>query len=146
MNQGFSTVMFKVITDFEQFKLLEDVDFFTADGRHFRLPKYAPSDLASTPPAVWGPPLFLPPCGWYGPSVYGHDCAYQNTLLEVVEDALGNEVVRKANLDKPTSDALCREMLHWQKPNPTPSEATQIEAIYEGVTLGGWHAFQEDRS
>lgn len=94
--RGFDTIDFKVITDFKQFKLLEAVRYGAADGTLYELPKYAPSDLASTPEAIWGPPLYLPPCGWYGPAVYGHDCAYQNTLLIVEADG----TKRKANITK----------------------------------------------
>ena len=38
------------------------------------------------------------------------------------------------------------EAMHWQKPTPTESEILQMDAIYERVTIGGWHAFKEDRS
>lgn len=140
--RGFNTIDFEVITDFVQFKLLKPVRYGALDGTVYELPQYAPSDLASTPDGIWGPPLYLPPCGWYGPAVYGHDCGYQNTLLIVNPDG----TTRRANLNREQCDALCREMLQWLRPNPTVRERVQIKAIYDGVALGGWHAFKEDRS
>lgn len=140
--RGFATIDFHVITDFKQFKLLKSVDYGALDGKVYRLPAFAGSDLASTPPAVWGPPLYLPPCNWYGPAVYGHDCGYQDTLVIVQEDG----TTRKAALTKEQCDALCLEMMHALKPNPTALESAQMQAIYDGVSLGGWHAFKEDRS
>lgn len=139
--RGFDSIQFKTLSDFTQWKLLEAVRYGAADGTLYELPRYASSDLASTPMAVWGPPLFLPPCGWYGPAVYGHDCGYHDTLLIVNPDG----TTRKAHLPKAACDTLCLEMLHWLKPNPTELEALQIGAIYHGVSLGGWHAFKEDR-
>ena len=136
----FSTVLFKVVTDFTLFKLFEAVEYLASDGKRYRLPVGAGSDVASTPPATWGPPLFLTPCGWYGPAVYGHDCGYQNTL-EVWQDGGW----RLAALSKADCDALCLEMMKSLKPVRTLLEEAQMRAIYDGVSFGGWHAFKEDR-
>ena len=128
--------------DFRNVKLLKPEDFLARNGTLYRLPYGASSDLASTPKAVWGAPLFLIPCGWYAHAAFGHDCGYQNTLLIVLPD--GSTV--KARLSKAECDSLLLEMMQSLKPEPTSFETLQMNAIYDGVALGGWHAFKEDRS
>ena len=142
MKRGFSTQLFKTISDFQQFKLLEEIRYGATDGTQYLIPLYASSDLASTPQAVWGALLFLVPNGWYAVSAFLHDSAFQNTLL--VEDA--NGIRRLANLTEAQANDLLLEAMHWQKPTPTDFERLQMNAIYEGVAIGGWNAFKEDRS
>lgn len=141
---GFVNTQWKTINlgDFRNFELLQDEDYIARDGTHYRLPAFAPSDLASVPPIFWGAPLFLIPCGWYARPAYGHDCAFKNNLLLVN----GNGTSQRANLTEKASNALLLEMMESVKPNPTLFEIAQRDAIYEGVTIGGWHAYKEDRT
>jgi hypothetical protein len=121
---------------------LKPVDYFSLDGTLYRIPAYQPTDYASTPPEVWGAPFFLIPYGWYCLSVAGHDSAYQNLLLVVHMDGS----VTLANLTEEKSNALLLEMMQSLKPQPTLEEKAQMDEIYRGVTIGGWHAYKEDRS
>ena len=131
----------KTVSDFRNFALLEDVGYGALDGTNYILTKGAQSDLASTPPEVWGLPLFLIPNGWYALPAFGHDCAYRNTLFILEPDGMRSV----ANLPKDKCDQLLLEMMQTLKPNPTPAEEAQMKAIYEGVALGGWHAYKTDR-
>lgn len=131
--------------DFRNFKLLKAERYLARDGTLYELPQYAPSDLASVPPEFWGAPLFLTPFGWYAHPAYLHDCGFQNTLL-VVTQSNGCEIKVKAALTEAKCNALILEAMQLLKPEPSVLEAAQMKAIYEGVALFGWHAFNEDRS
>ncbi len=143
MQTGFSTQMIELAFngDLSCAKTLSPVDYVTRDGRRFRIPKFQNTDFASTPKAVWGFPLFLIPTGWWSIPAIGHDAAFQNTLLAVHLDGS----VTLANLTEAQCNDLLCEMMCAIKPNQTLFETSQMRAIYEGVTLGGWHAFKEDR-
>ena len=143
MQNGFSTQLVKIIfaTDLSCAKALEPMRYQSFDGTVYEIPYCQPTDFASTPPLTWGPPLYLIPTGWWAIPAMGHDAAFQNTLLVVNED--GSKT--KANLTEQQCNALFLEMMQAIKPNPTLFEKLQMEAIYEGVTIGGWHAFKEDR-
>jgi len=136
--------MFKVICDGDLScsKFLEAVRYQAKDGTLYEIPEYCPTDFASTPRETWGPPLFLIPTGWWCLAVGGHDAAYRNLLLIVQTDGTKH----LADLTEFESNDLLLEMMESLKPNPTPLERAQMDAIYAGVTLGGWHAFKEDRA
>ena len=55
----------------------EPVELARDDGRRFRIPIGAKSDLASTPRFMW---MTLPPFGTYARSARVHDAAYQGSL------------------------------------------------------------------
>lgn len=140
----FSTVDFEVIcdVDFSVSKFLKPVDYTANDGVIYRIPLAQPTDFASVPSEFWGPPLFLIPYGWYSLPAAGHDSAYQN-LLQIVNV---DDTTKLANLTEDQSNDLLLEMMQTIKPNPTTFEKLQMAAIYHGVTIGGWHAFKQDRS
>lgn len=141
---GFSTVDVEIIfaSDLSVAKVLKHVDFWSKNGVHYRIPDYQPTDFASTPPATWGPPLFLIPTGWWAVPVIGHDSAFQNLLLVVNPDG----TTRLANLSEQDCNDLLLEMMQAIKPNPTTFERLQMDAIYQGVTQFGWHAYKQDRA
>ena len=58
----------------------EPIELAAPLGNRYRVPIGAPSDLASTPSVLWGPPANLPPFGTYARSARVHDAAYQGTL------------------------------------------------------------------
>ena len=128
--------------DFSVSRLLQAVDYVAQDGTHYRIPFAQPTDFASIPPALWGPPLFLIPYGWYSLPAVGHDALYQNLMLVVYPDGSTS----LANRTEQQSNDLLLEMMHVIRPIPTEFEKLQMDAIYEGVTIGGWHAFKQDRS
>jgi hypothetical protein len=141
---GFLNCDWKTITsgDFRNFKLLEDEDYIAIDGTHYRLPKYAPSDLGSIPSPLWGPPLFLVPFGLFARPFYLHDCGFQNTLLIVNNDG----TTKVANLTEEKCNDLLLEAMNSVSNSLTELEKAQRDAIYQGVRIGGWHAYKEDRS
>ena len=144
MLSGFTTTECEIIFngDFSVSKLLKPIDYVSRAGVQYRIPFCTPTDFASTPKAVWGFPLYLIPTGWWAIPAVGHDAAFKNLLLVVNAD--GSTAL--ANLTEQASNDLLREMMQAVKPNPTLLESSQMKAIFEGVTVGGWHAFKEDRS
>jgi len=123
-------------------KFLKPVDFVAKDGTQYRIPAYQPTDYASTPPEIWGAPLFLLPYGWWSLPSALHDSAYQNLLLEVQTDG----TTHLADLAKADCDALLFEAMESIMPHPTAFQKSQMNEIYEGVMLLGWHAFKDDRN
>jgi hypothetical protein len=147
----FSTRIATVDTsDFRHFILMDSVEYLSMAGVLYRLPRFAPSDLASIPEACWS---LLSPAGRdgaeYALAAYGHDCAYQNTLLVWPATALPPTVVVpndntgwvKAALLKPDCDLLLKEMML-----ACLVPAVIVETIYEAVNLAGQSSFNEDRS
>jgi hypothetical protein len=122
-------------------KFLKPVDYWAADGTQYRIVG-AMTDYASTPPEVWGPPFFLIPYGWWSLPAAGHDDAFQNRLLIVQTDG----TTHLADLTERESNDLLDEMMQAIKPNPTVFEKAQMDAIYEGVTIGGFHSYKVDRT
>lgn len=131
MTPGFQSKIVEVVTqDGRNFKLLKPVTYVAADGRVFVIPAGASTDGASVPSSLW--PL-LPPFGDYWLAAYLHDSAYQNTL-KTDSGAI-------AGLSKEQCDLLLKEaMQSLGVPLATVAE------IYEGVAIGGWKAFKQDRS
>jgi hypothetical protein len=125
-------------------KVLKPVFYLSLDGTLYEIPPFQPTDYASAPPALWGPPLFLIPYGWWSLPALGHDSAFQNSLLAVNSDGLKHLAFPGADTEG-ACNVLLLEMMKAIKPNPTTFEKLQMDAIYEGVTIGGWHAFKEDR-
>jgi len=144
MESGFSTVDVEIIysLDLSVCKLIKPVDYISKSGMHYRIPIGASTDFASVPKELWGALLFLIPTGWYSLPAELHDSAYQNTL-QVID---GQCNIMIANLNEQESNDLLLEAMQSIKPQPTLFEKAQMDAIYEGVTIGGWHAFKEDRS
>ena len=143
MNYGFSTVDIEIIfaSDLSVSKLLKPVRFTMPEGDAYEIPYCQPTDFASVPKAMWGAPLFLIPTGWWALPSIGHDAAFQNTLLKINPDGSRTP----ANLTESQCNTLLLQMMRAIKPNPTAFEKLQMDAIYAGVTIGGWHAFIEDR-
>jgi len=147
----FSTRIASVDTsDFRHFVLMDSVEYFSLAGVLYRLPRYAPSDLASIPRPCWS---LLAPAGEngaeYALAAYGHDCCYQNTLLVWPSTAMTPTVAVhndnigwiKASLSKSDSDLLLKEMM-LACGVPTGI----VETIYEAVNLAGQSSFNADRS
>lgn len=136
--------------DFRHFMLTASVEYFSLAGVLYRLPRFATSDLASIPDELWS---LLPPQGKdgaeYGLAAFGHDCAYQDTLLmwpagskqdgtPIPNDNTGWV---KTTLARDDCDLLLGEMMAACK---VPVEI--VEEIYAGVRFGGKWAFDEDRA
>ncbi len=130
MQQGFQNCDWLTINeeDFRHCKLLKDEDYLSLNGTHYRIPRGAYSDLASTPPEIWG--------------AYLHDSAYQNTLLIVNSEGF----TKLANLKKDECDNLLLEAMNSVNPNPSEFQKLQRDAIYKGVSYGGYHSYKEDRN
>ncbi len=116
--------------DGRNWKLLTPMVYQSRDGRVFIVPRGASTDGASTPALIAS---LFPPTGAYWQSAVLHDSAYQNTL----ETASGF----KAGLSKDDCDLLLKEAMELSGVDPIT-----VETIYEGVRLGGWMAFKNDRS
>ena len=144
MSFGFRTqdveIMFAV--DLSVSKLVKPIDYFSRDGTHYRIPYAQPTDFASIPKALWGPPLFLIPTGWWSIPTLAHDAAFRNMLQIVNPDG----TTPLANLNEKQCNDLLLEMMQSIKPNPTLFEKAQMDAIYTGVSIGGQRAFDNDRS
>ena len=117
----FSTDQLKVSTaDGHNFTLLEPFTYLCKDGTIIIVPEGSQSDGASTPQILWNT---LPPFGVYFKAAFLHDFLYRAT-----------------EFPKEFCDNVLLEAMECLGVN-------QIEAdtIYEGVHLGGWMAFNEDR-
>ncbi len=141
--QGFQNCLWKTINqgDFRNFKLLENEDYIASNEIHYRIPKSASSDLGSVPSALWGPPLFLVPFGVFARPFYLHDSAFQNTLLIVGQDGS----TRIANLMEKESNNLLLEAMN-SIGELTELQKLQRDTIYQGVSIGGWKSYKEDRA
>lgn len=116
------------------FVLQEDVDLVTDSGAHYRVPIGAETDGASTPCELWPT---LPPFGPYFLAAIVHDAAYRGTLQRQME----NGFWAPAMLSKSDADALFLDCM-----TALGVEQLTKEALYEGVHLAGWKAFNEDRA
>ena len=128
---GFQSKIAEVLTtDGRNFKLLKSITYISEAGITYIMPAGAPSDGASTPAILWPK---IPPFGDYWLAAYLHDCAYQNTLQ--LSDGT------KAKLLKSQCDDLLKEAML-----SLGVDKVMVDTIYEGVVLGGWEAFKDDRS
>jgi hypothetical protein len=140
---GFDSVDFQTIQciDYSVSKLVKPVDYFSRDGTHYRIPYAQPTDFASIPKVLWGPPLYLIPTGWWSLPCIAHDSAFRNMLLVVLPDGS----TKLASLNEQQCNDLLLESMQAIKPNPTAFEKLQMEAIFQGVSIGGGSAFKDDR-
>ena len=113
--------------------LQEPLDLVADGSTRYRVPAGAASDGASTPPALWP---FLPPFGGYWLAAVVHDAAYRGTLLKFSGNAWVPAMLSKAESDNLLFDL----MVACSVP-----EATR-NTIFEGVSVGGWKAFRNDRA
>lgn len=141
---GFSTqdveIMFSV--DLSVAKLVKPVDYVARDSTVYRIPYAQPTDFASIPKELWGPPLYLIPTGWWSLPTVMHDSAFRNMLLVVNSDGS----TQLANLNEQQCNDLLLESMQSIKPNPTMFEKLQMDAIFTGVSIGGIKPFEDDRS
>jgi hypothetical protein len=142
---GFSTQIAEIIFDGDPSTsmFLKPIRYADRAGRLFEIPYCQPTDFASIPKEFWGAPLFLIPFGWYSIPAGGHDALFQNTMRIVNADGTTQRALIKSESE---CNDLLLEMMQSIKPNPTIFEKMQMDAIYEGVTIGGWHAFKADRT
>jgi hypothetical protein len=101
-------------------ELLEPMRYFTSTGAIITVPVGTISDGASTPRTIWPT---LPPFGSYWRACVLHDHLYRNTFLP---------------------RDYCDQMLNEAMVACGVPDAQRI-AIYEGVRMGGWKAFDDDR-
>lgn len=134
MDPGFSIQNWLCITgDGRIHTVMQDVLYCTKARVQYKIPSGATSDGASTPQAIWN---IIPPFGSYWKAAFLHDCAYRNTLQVLQDD--GSWV--RARVTKDVADLLLLEAMELLGTH----EATRVE-IYEGVKLGGWKSFEDDR-
>jgi Protein of unknown function (DUF1353) len=136
--------------DFRLFCLMDSIEYLSLDGTLYRIPRLTWSDLASIPDELWS---LLPPQGKdgaeYGLAAFAHDAAYRDKLLMWPAGSMPNGAPIpnentgwiKAELPKDKCDLLLKEAMLACK---VPENIVNI--IYEGVRLGGQHAFNTDRS
>jgi hypothetical protein len=121
-------------SDGRNFVLQEPLEVVRDDGARFRVPAGATSDGASTPSEMWA---ILPPFGPWWLAAIVHDAAYRGTL----ERQMANDTWMVAMLPKEQCDLLFLDCM-----SALGVEQGKKEALYEGVRLGGWKAFREDRA
>lgn len=121
MTPGFSTLSIKVETsDGRNVIVLEDFSFTDSKGNVYVVPAGSKSDGASTPRFLWRE---LPPFGVYWLAAVFHDWLF-----------------RYSKLPEHQCNALLLEaMVSLNVP------LLERQAIFEGVSLGGWVSFAEDR-
>lgn len=108
-------------SDGHSFELLEDLVYTAKDGTVYTVPAGSLTDGASTPPILWPT---IPPFGKYWLAAVLHDWAYRYSALSKQEcDWLLKEAMVSLDVDL----VLC-------------------DTIYEGVHLGGWKSFRDDRA
>ena len=130
MLQGFQSKIAEVVTaDGRNFKLCRAIHYLAVDGTEYVIPIGASTDGASTPAAIWPA---LPPFGDYWLAALLHDAAYQDTLQ--FTDGT------KCELPKDKCDRLLKEAME-----SLGVSESKVATIYEGVSLGGWKAFRDDR-
>lgn len=125
-------------------ELLTPIYFRSSEGVLYEAPVGTPTDFASTPPIIWGLPLFLIPAGWWALAAVVHDAAFKNLLYRLDPDGTRYKAFPRQT-DEQNCNDLMFEMMKCLKPKPTWFEWLQGRAIYFGVTLFGWHAFSHDR-
>ena len=117
----FSTDTLRVETaDGQHFVLLEGFTFTRDDGCVITVPPGSASDGASTPRPLW---IHLPPFGKYWMAAFLHDHLYRDTDLpkDYCDDTF-LQAMRCLGVDEITATT-----------------------IYEGVHIGGWSAYRDDR-
>ena len=132
-------------TDLSCAKLLKPIWYRAKDGTLYELPYAQSTDFASTPKATWGFPLFLIPTGWWAIPAFFHDAAFRGTLVIIGENGARSLAFPNKD-DEQKANELLLEIMQWLKPNANLLESAQMHAIYEGVAIGGWHAWKEDRA
>jgi hypothetical protein len=122
MKNGFINGFVSVTTgDGHICTLLTPLVYRAKNGDIITIPSGAPTDGASVPQAMWN---IIPPFGKYWLAAIMHDYLYRFTLLPKDRcDDLFLEAMESCGVD---------EIL--------------AHTIYEGVHLGGWKAFREDRN
>lgn len=115
--------------------LAERIRFRRDDGAEFMMEVGTPSDMASTPQAIWS--TGLAPFGTYTRATIVHDGGYQNTLLRQRTDGSW----APANLTKDECDTLLLDCMVADGVS-----LAERDIIYEGVRFGGFKAFRDDRS
>lgn len=144
MKPGFQSDFFKVVTgDGRHCTLIDDEIYVSLTGDVYVIPKGSTSDGASTPSIIW---ITIPPFGDYWKEAFLHDAAYRDLLLVVtfpdgkIKSNLDGTTLKRASLTKGQSDDLLKEAMKLAGVN----EYTAAK-IYEGVHLGGWKSFTDDR-
>lgn len=100
--------------------LVDPLEYVAEDGTLYTVPAGATSDGASTPAPLWPE---IPPFGRYYLAAILHDDLYRSTKLP---KALCDNLLREAMISLGV-DTIMADM------------------IYEGVNVGGWSSFDEDR-
>lgn len=121
MTPGFSTLSIKVETsDGRNVIVLEPFDFVDSKGNKYTVPAGTTSDGASTPRLLWRE---LPPFGVYWLAAVFHDWLFRDTKFP----------------EHQCNALLLEAMVSLNVP------LLERQAIFEGVSLGGWASFAEDR-
>jgi hypothetical protein len=121
MTAGFSEGALLVSTpDGRNFTLMSPFTYTTKAGEVITVPAGTESDGASTPRIGWN---LLPPFGTYWMAAFLHDYLYRET--------------EKAKAD-------CDDIF-YEAMDALGTDDEEARLIYEGVSLGGWAAFQADR-
>jgi Protein of unknown function (DUF1353) len=107
--------------DGHNFTLMEDLVYVSEGGITYTAPKGSQTDGASTPPVLWPT---IPPFGKYWLAAVLHDWAY-----------------RYSDLTKQECDWLIKEAM-----KSLDVDALLADTIYEGVNVGGWSSFEQDRA
>lgn len=151
--------------DFHTFSNAVPIRVRRQDGAIFQQPAGSKTDLASTPPILWGPPENLPPFGSYARSADVHDGCYQNTLQRLLSDA-SQDLLDKAKALRESAIELLNEAdeierVCWAKAELNKEQSDFMfldclmadgvdvdvrDKLYNGVKFLGWRAFRDDRN
>lgn len=136
MALSFTTSSFAQVStnDGRNFTVLSSIELNTDQGLEYRVPPGSQTDGASTPREMW---CSIPPFGDYWLAAVIHDSAYRGTLE--YKKANGDWV--PAMLSKEDCDTLLLEAM-----KALGVDEIIRATIYEGVKVGGWKAFRDDRS
>ena len=137
MIPGFQNAQFAVSTgDGLDCTLLRAELYLDKDGTLYQIPMGATSDGGSTPKAVWGPPLNLPPFGPEWRCYFLHDAAFRNVLKKCLCSSF---------IAADLTEQQCNDLI-WNALELCGIPKIRAEEILTGLKIGGHRSFAYDRS
>lgn len=130
----FSTPLVLEYIDGRLWRVKADFDYWCGEGATaelIRAPAGMITDFASVPRLLWS---ILPPTGVYGEAAVIHDHLYQSEGVHLKGSGI-SKVYTRAQCDAILLDGMKVRGVGWSVRN----------AIYSGVRIGGWHAWDSDR-
>ena len=130
MASSFLTPLRLEFEDDSRFQLIEPFEFRSDRLMAvFKVPVGFITDFASVPRLLWN---VLPPTGKYGKAAVIHDYLYQTRGLSSLP---GRALVSRADADNVLMEGMTVLGVRW----------SQRWAVYSGIRLGGWAAWNRYR-